>query len=387
MPARLSNSTSISANPTRVLLVVHGMNVGGIESYVLNVLRHVDKSRFSIDVCYTGPVAGYLSGEVHTLGSKLISCRYSHTLIPFIWRLCKILRAGRYDTVCDFRSDFAAGSVCAGRLAGVDCRLAFYRNTVVKYEQTLFRRTAARFLRCLVVANSTKVLSNSRAILRAFFRTSREDRARFDVVHNGVDLSIFASPDSQTRVTIRRSMDMPTESIVIGHVGSFNSAKAQHVLLRAFHHVVKVHREARLVFVGEGPRKDGVRQLAVDLGVEERVIFAGLRSDVPQVLAAMDLFVFPSFFEGFPNALLEAQAVGLPVITSNRPEIMEALPPENHDCVTPVGDDNALAEKILALLADPRLARRKGAIGSDFVRKKLSIGRSVEGLSSHLAGA
>ena len=316
----------------------------------------------------------------------MIGCQYTNALLPFVWRLARVLRDGQYDVVCDFGGDFAAGSMWAGRVAGVPTRMALYRNTRTKYRPTLPRRVVARLLHRSVLWHATSVLSNSHANIASAFQP-REIDARFAVVYNGVDLSRFVLPLGETRQAVRNEFGFRDSECVIGHVGSFIPQKAQDVLLEAFADLVLAHKSARLFLIGDGTLRLGLEQEVGRRGLSDRVTFTGIRHDVPRLLQAMDVFVLPSRFEGFPNALIEAQAVGLPVVATDRPEIREAVPQENHDCLAPVEEAAALAGKIARILSDPQFAARKGAVGAAFIRRELTISRSIEEFCRHLAPA
>lgn len=361
----------------RVLHVVGSMGVGGTELYVLNVLRHFDRKAFDMDACYTGPHAGALAAEVARQGSQLIACRYGHTLLPFVWRLARILRAGRYDVVCAYAGDFAAGPLLAARMAGVGRRIALYRSSSYKFRPTLGRRLVVRALHRMVVRDATVLLGNSRANLEAAFKPGEWDE-RFAVVYNGVDLNRFVPANDHARRAARRALGFEADDPVIGHVGSFVPVKAHDVLLRAFAGIARARANARLLLVGDGPLRPWVADQAVRLGIADRVTFTGVRHDVPRLLEAMDVFVMPSRFEGFPNAIIEAQAAGLPVVASDRPEFREAIPPENHDLLAPVADAAGFSRQIARLLQDAGAARQRGAAGLAFVHAHLSMSESVE---------
>jgi glycosyltransferase involved in cell wall biosynthesis len=370
-----------------VLHVVTSMSVGGIQTYVLNVLRHYDRQRFQMDVCYTGPVPGCHERDVRSRGSRLIACRYSNAVMPFVWRLRHLLAAGRYDAICDFTGDFAAGSMWAGRLAGVPTRIAFYRSSGIQFRPTVGRRLVARGLHNMVARHATHVLSNSENNLAVAFGRAPCDTRRMAVVRNGVDLSRFGPFGDDVRRLTRAELRLPPDADVIGHVGSFTPPKAQEVLLRAFARLVASRPAAHLLLVGDGPLRAEAENEARRLGIVRQVSFTGVREDVPRLLTAMDLFVLPSRFEGFPNALIEAQAVGLPVIASDRPEIREAMPTENHDSLVPVDDVAALHARMAAFLGDRARATRKGTAGASFVRTHLDITRSVDHFCRFLGSA
>jgi glycosyltransferase involved in cell wall biosynthesis len=360
------------------------MSVGGIQTYVLNVLQQYDRLRWQMDVCYTGADPGCNAVRVIQLGSRLLACRYGNSLAPFIWRLTRLLRAGGYDGVCDFTGDFAAAAMCAARLARVPTRIAFYRSSGIQFRPTWARRCVARLLHRSVLWHATTVLSNSRSNLASAFTAGELRRHRCLVVYNGINVRRFRPTDARWRTKARQEFGLPTSAFVIGHVGSFTPPKAQEVLIDAFAQLRRARPGLHLLLVGEGPLRPQAKRRAVERGVDGSVTFAGIRHDVWRVLRAIDLFVMPSRFEGFPNALIEAQAMGLPVIATNRPEMREALAPESHDATFPVDDAAALAAQIRAAVDFPHTAAARGAAGRAFVMKYLTIDRSVRAFCAQL---
>jgi glycosyltransferase involved in cell wall biosynthesis len=378
---RREHGAGTDGRPQRALFIVHGLNVGGIETYILRVLRGSDRKKLQIDICVTGPEIGVLGSDVEAAGSAILRCPYTHAALPYIKRLVGILRRGGYDTVCDFGGDFAAATLVAARIAGVDRRIALYRSTSFGFKPTLARKVVARFLRLQVCCHATKVIGNSQAVLRAHFPEALLRFSRFGVLRNGIDLQRFTR-DARVRAAVRERLGIPPQAVVFGHVGSFTPPKAQEVAIAAFSKLLKaspgeVAPEVRLVLVGDGSRKPLLEEQARAQCPGGGVIFAGLQRDVPAWLSAMDVFVFPSRYEGCPNALLEAQAVGLPAIASNRPEMQEATPPSNHEHLVGVGDVEAMAAKMTRFLVDPGLRASAGQAAEAFVREHFDLRDSV----------
>ena len=141
------------------------------------------------------------------------------------------------------------------------------------------------------------------------------DGPRFRVLKNAIDPSInrFSAAD---REKVRREFGLTSE-LVLGHIGRFSPQKNHTFLLDAFYEVQKRVEDARLLLIGDGPFFDDVRKKAQDLGIAHKVIQTGVRADVGALLSAMDIFVFPSVFEGLGIVLIEAQCNGLPCIASD----------------------------------------------------------------------
>ena len=139
---------------------------------------------------------------------------------------------------------------------------------------------------------------------------------RFRLVMNAFTVEKFGYSE-QERHAVRKSLGLQ-DAFVIGHVGRFDIPKNHSFLLQVFAEVVAHHHEARLLLVGDGERRDAVERLIQELDLQDSVILLGMRQDVPSLLQAMDVFVFPSLVEGLGVSLVEAQACGLPCVASDR---------------------------------------------------------------------
>ncbi len=188
------------------------------------------------------------------------------------------------------------------------------------------------------------------------------------LLHNGVDLDVFRY-DTAGRTRIRAEFSLG-ERLVVGHVGRFHRQKNHDFLLEVFAKLRQRRSDAVLLLVGTGALEKTIREKAETLGIADGVIFAGQRFDIPQLLSAMDVFVFPSFYEGMPNTVIEAQATGLPCILA--------------DTITPEADLTGLVrylpltektERWAEAALDACTAERRDT-GADFIEKGYDI-RSV----------
>ena len=183
-----------------------------------------------------------------------------------------------------------------------------------------------------------------------------KNKSRFIMLNNAIDAAVY-SFDASKREEMRRQLDL-TDELVVGHVGRFNPQKNHPFLLDIFTSLLKKEPDAVLLLVGGGEGMPKIQAKAQELGIAERVRFLGVRSDVADLMQTMDVFVFPSLYEGLPVTMVEAQASGLPCIISDK------VPPE---CILTEGLVNimplsaspeAWAEKILTMRAVPRTDRR-----------------------------
>src|SRR5699024_8644416 len=141
---------------------------------------------------------------------------------------------------------------------------------------------------------------------------------RFDfiTINNGIDINKFKF-NAQLREQMRSEFNIENDELCVLHVGAFRNQKNHMFLLDIFYSILKREEKAKLVLVGSGELLTDVKEKASTLGVLEQIIFAGNRSDIQRMLSGSDVFLFPSFYEGFPNAVLEAQCSGLPCVISD----------------------------------------------------------------------
>ena len=184
------------------------------------------------------------------------------------------------------------------------------------------------------------------------------DAARLAIVPNGIDLQQFAAVD---RRAARQRLGLTDDTKVIGSVGRLSHAKDHALLIRAFAEVRRRHGSARLVIVGDGELRPQLLRQAVLLGLGGDVLLTGARQDVAQVLPAFDVFALASRAEGYPLALLEAAATGLPLVSTDAGGCGEIVRDGVTGRLVPVGDGTALADALDDVLCDDPARRALGA--------------------------
>lgn len=193
--------------------------------------------------------------------------------------------------------------------------------------------------------------------------------SKLHVVLNGIDLSRFR-PDSVARRRIRTELGIPQNAWVAGAVGRLSQVKNHALLLRAAAAAEVLSDNGRLLLVGDGPEAASLRALAEELGISDRVVFAGERHDVPELLSASDVFVLSSTSEGLPLSMVEAMATGLPVVSTAVGGIPALIADGETGFLVPSDDVGTLAAKLAELKADPARSAAMGKRG-----RKLALGR------------
>lgn len=295
----------------RVLHVVVNMNRGGAETLLMNVYRKIDRGKIQFD--FLTFKEGVFDDEIKELGGilhRIPSIRESFP-INFFRNLLRFFKKHSEYSIVHSHMDKMSGFILkAAKKSGIPVRIAHSHST--KSEGNFISR-AFKFCVGLLIRNAaTHRLACSKESGKWLFA-----RGDVTIVNNGIDLDLFKS-DRELRNTVRNELGIDENTLVLGHSGRFSKQKNHKFIVEVFAELLKLNQNSKLLLVGGGDLEDAIRLQTLKYGVSDKVIFMGIVSDVYKYLNAIDVFIFPSLFEGFPVALIEAQAIGLPCIISNR---------------------------------------------------------------------
>ena len=208
----------------------------------------------------------------------------------------------------------------------------------------------------------------------------------FATIHSGVDLAPFTAAKA-ARDEARRSLGIPEGAFAVGTVGRLTAIKGPGVLMAAARTVIERSPQSVFVFLGAGEMLEALQAQAAALGIEGHVRFAGWRPDVARMMSALDCFAFPSINEGMGKALVEAMALGKPVVASRVGGIIDLVDDGVSGFLVPPADPQALADRILFLLENPETARRMAAraSGTAAAYSSAAMVRKIEALYADLA--
>ena len=196
-------------------------------------------------------------------------------------------------------------------------------------------------------------------------------------IPNGIDTDAFRPGNAESAAIVRRQLALGDETVV-GFVGRLDEVKRIDTLLRAWHLLGDAVGGARLLIVGDGPERKRLEDLAGDLGIADRVVFAGSSQNVERFLNVMDVFVMPSRAESFGLALIEAMASGLPCLASRVGGMIDIIQPENNGLFFAAGDVTALAEQLGRLLRDDDLRARLASQARSDAVERYSLNRAAD---------
>lgn len=309
----------IRSRPRRVLHILGSLNRGGAETWLLHALRHMDHDDVEQDFLVHQAEPGVYEDEVRALGSKIHRCLNPQRLWQYGQQLKKVLTEhGPYDAVHSHVHFYSGHILRIARRCGVPMRIAHSHNDTSHFDNQagLARRMYLRLMGHWIAKHATHGLAASGKAAVSLFGANWQSDPRYRILFCGVDLQPFEQPVDVN--TVRAEFGWSDQHFVVGHVGRFDEQKNHPYLIQIFAEIARQRPEARLLLVGIGDRQPEIKALVSQLGLAERVAFAGTRPDVPRLmLGAMDVFALPSLFEGLPLVLVEAQAAGLPCFVSD----------------------------------------------------------------------
>jgi len=365
----------------RVLKLISAPAMGGIENQLLSFLQRYDRERFIVDVACGSRTEGILRDKYLAAGSRLILCRWSRYIIPYVWRLFWLLKREGYDVIHTHTAEVGGAAMLAAWLAGVPNRIASYEHTKTYWRNPgLLNRLAVAVLQWMERRWATRILGVAEVCLDVYHPRWRQYPEQFQICYNGVDIGRFSGTVVASEV--RRELGLPADSLVVGHVGGLRKPKNHQTFVDVAERVSKRFENVHFLLVGEGELRQQIELEVAKRGLSNRFVFAGNRHDVPRMLAVMDVFVMPSLDEGFPLAVAEAQLCGLPLVASDIPGIREALCPSMHKFCRHSLDSTGMAEQVISLLEDPELRSKLGHEAREYVSSRFSINRTVRQLES-----
>lgn len=293
----------------RVLHIVTYMGRGGLETMLMNYYRHIDRSKVQFDFLVHRDFEADYDKEIQSLGGRIF---HVSRLVPwsksYRTELKKFFREHpKYKIVHVHQDCLSSVALQCAQECGVPIRIAHSHSS-----------NAVKNLKYLIKLHYMKQIPRYATTLFACGKQAGDwmfSGSKYEIVRNAIDTTIYQY-SFEVAEQVRAELGL-SENVVIGHVGNFTPAKNHLFLLTVFGEILKKEPRARLLLVGGGDGLYLIREKAQKMGIQDQVIFAGVRSDVSRLMQAMDVFVFPSLYEGLGISVVEAQAAGLPCIISD----------------------------------------------------------------------
>ncbi|MFR1824093.1 MAG: glycosyltransferase family 1 protein [Clostridium saudiense] len=306
--------------PKRVLHVVSSMNRGGAETMIMNLYRNIDKNKLQFDfVCHIKEKCDF-EQEIYSLGGRIIriSSLGQIGLNEYINNLRKVIsRYGPYQAV-HAHTDIQAGIVMlAAKLEGIPIRVCHSHNTKWKENPRIKDNLQSYILRYIGRKTATNLCACGKDAAIFFFGKRAYEKNQVTILNNGIDIESFNNINNVDIVKLKRQIGIKDDSFIIGHIGRFYEQKNHMFIVELAKELQEKNVKFNILLVGDGPLKEAVKQRVYDNNLDKNIKFLGVRDDVPMLLNIFDIFIFPSFYEGLPVTLIEAQASGVKCIISD----------------------------------------------------------------------
>lgn len=377
MMRRRMNLPLDGRGPLRVMYLVTSMPVGGAETLLVNLIRRMDRYRFAPELCCMkelGPLGEEMQKEVPTF-HNMLSSKYDLRVIP---RLTELFAMREIDAVVTVGAGDKMfwGRLCAW-LAGVPVVASAIHSTgwpdSINWLNRRLTSITDRFIG--VAAPHGKHLVDVEGF----------PQQKVTVIPNGIDTDRFVA-NSQTREQIRREWGVSEETAVCGIVAALRPEKDHPLFLKAAARVVQQAPKSHFVIVGDGPERPAIEALRDELGLQNHVTMTGSRSDIPELLSAMDCFALTSKNEASPVSILEAMSTELPVIAPRVGSIPDAVDDGTNGLLVTASSLEETAAAMVTLMGDAAKRAEMGKAARDKVLRYGSLDAMVSGYQDLISG-
>lgn len=297
----------------RCLQIVAALHIGGAEKVARDIGLYFRQKGYEVDYLLFGDTVKGYDREVVEHGCRIIHFEPpSSGYFTFFRKLKRLMRENHYDVVHAHTMFNAGWAMMAAKQEGVPVRIA-HAHSALDNGKNRKKQLYEKIMRHLILKNATHLIAcGDAAGERLFGRRAYQERGLR--ILNGIDVERFAF-NRGIRNVVRKDLDLEA-SFVIGHVGRLSAEKNQAFLIRLLPQIAEKKNNAKLLLLGDGNDRDKLQKLVHDSDLEDRVIMTGNVGNVQDYLCAMDVFAFPSLYEGMPLSIVEVQANGLPCILS-----------------------------------------------------------------------
>lgn len=296
----------------RLLCIMYTMSAGGAESMIMKLYREASKCGIVFDFLLLSDKKGFYDDEIKSLGGTLFylgNVSLKKDPISFFMALVVFFRKHKYTRVLQSteQSYLAIYALLARLLGSEIVAIRSINSTTCRGRIWDIVSKMTRFI--------PKIASNVKFAPSQVSADFLFGDSNVHILRNGVKIEKFGFNEFFRKK--HREELMINDGLIIGHVGRFSKQKNHKFLLDVFAEIIALEKNSILLLLGNGELENNIKQYAMSLGIIDKIVFAGVREDVPELMMAMDVLVFPSFYEGLPNVVIEAQTTGLPCVVSD----------------------------------------------------------------------
>lgn len=367
----------------RILIFTNSFRIGGSEGQALQLIKHIDRSKFEVHVAcfdHEGPLLEQLPSDVGDVAAFPLTGFVHPGTIRQAARFIALLRKTKIEIVQTFDLYTNVFGLPLARCAGVPVTVGSRRDHGVK--RTVWQGRAEKWSFRL----ATQVVANAEVIKQRLVQERCLTANRLVVIRNGLDLSRF----SNWKRADEFHRQIVAERVVFAVVANLRPEKGHLTFIRAAHRVASVYPAARFVLMGDGPMRAQIEDSIRALDLSDKVQLLGAVTDVPCALQSIDVVVSPSDTEGFPNAVLDGMAAAKPIVATDAGGTRELVDDGRTGYLVPVGDVEQLANRMIVLCQSPVTRRIMGEKARSIVEQIFTVeimARRFESLYEKLSAA
>lgn len=362
--------------------MIDSLGMGGAERMLFNYLQHLDRNRYEPRVCVFRVRDGNpIAAEIERLGVPvdLLPASGIRDFMNVV-SLVRYLRRHGIDLVHTQLETVTVHGGIAAKIVGLPTVHTLHTFAYPEATSKEIRRSEVAWF---ALRNfHDKIIAVSAAVGDYAVAKGRVPPERISVLYNGIDTSSFRRRNEADRAAVRNTFGIPADAALVVTVAVLRREKGIQFLIEAWPDILEAVPNAYYLIVGAGPFESQLKSLATTYKLTNRVLFAGARNDIPEILGGSDLFVLPTLDDVLPTVLAEAMASGLPIVASRVGGVPEMVEPGKNGLLVAPADQTQLAEACVRLLRTPDEALRLGQGGQDVAETRFNVRNQVRKLEN-----
>jgi glycosyltransferase involved in cell wall biosynthesis len=369
----------------KVLQIITRLIVGGAQEHIMYLCDLLEKKRFEVTI-----LSGIQTDDESDCMDEVRKKSINLTLLPqltreinplldliVLYKMMVYMKRERFDIVHTNSSKAGIIGRLAAKLAGVPVIVHTAHGWAHHDYMSSWRRRFYIMLERIAEKFSDKIVAVSELNVKKALNDKIGYPSKYCIIRSGIDLEKFSRlgiyPERE-----KRKLSIDPQDKVVGSVTRFFDQKAPGDFIRMANEILKSNKKVSFLLVGDGPLKEKIEAMISEYKISEKVILTGFRSDIPELLSIMDIYVLTSLWEGLPRVLPQAMAMCIPIVATCVDGVPEAVKHGENGFLVPAKDYHALAEKTLQLIENPSLAKRMGEAGKKMVYPEFCVKEMVK---------
>lgn len=366
----------------RIAHLITGIGSGGAGKNTLFTIEGLDKEKYHINLVMGKELREDILKRIRNKRINFIQIQPFKSRYHFLCdtilllKLIILFKKGHYDIVHTHATKPGILGRIAARIAGVPIIIHGLHVNALEVFDSKFINIVKIFLEKKISKFTDAYISVSEIVSQKYLEYGIGKKAKYFTVRSGMELNKFfnakGNVDNQQK---RQELGLTGECFIIGNVGRLEASKGHHFLFQSIKEILKFRKNQpiKLLVIGEGKDKEKLIKYAKNLNIEKNVIFTGYRKDVAELMTIMDLFVFTSLREGLPRVLVQAAAVGIPIVAFNIDGVSEIIKNNYNGFLVAPTNIKQLVERIIKYIDNKELIKMHGKNGQNVVRNRWSV--------------